>query len=93
MSSRSDPTADQVAQWMLDELNKVQYLYQQDAVYSIESKFGSAFVYVNDAGNPAIDRKVLAAFKKLTGESVIWERGERVWRKREQYDEPGRLQS
>jgi hypothetical protein len=93
MSSQSEPTADEVAKWMLDELNKVQYLYQQDAVYGIESMFGSAFVYLNDAGNPAIDRKVLAAFKKLTGESVIWERGERLWRKREQYDEPGRLQS
>ena len=78
---------------MLEELSKVQYLYQQDAVYAIESKFGPAFIYINDAGNPAIDRKVLAAFKKLTGESVIWERGERLWRKREQYDEPGRLQS
>ena len=46
-----------------------------------------------DLFDPLHARKVLAAFKKLTGESIIWERGERLWRKREQYDEPGRLQS
>lgn len=93
MNKQSKTAAEDVAEWMLAELGKVQYLYQQDAVYSIERKFGASFVYVNDAGNLAIDRKVLAAFKKLTGDSVIWERGERLWRKREQHDEPGRLQS
>lgn len=85
-------TPDQVAEWMLDELKRVKYLDQQSAVYDISSKFGEEFAYNNDSGNPAIDKKVLAAFRKLTGDSVIWERGQRMWRFREGYDEPGRQQ-
>ena len=85
-------TPDDVAQWMLDELKRVKYLYQETVVYDISSKFGEDFTYYSDNGNPAIGKKVLAAFKKLTGDSVIWERGERMWRFREKYDEPGRQQ-
>ncbi|WP_420919872.1 DUF6953 family protein [Pectobacterium brasiliense] len=39
-----------------------------------------------------IDKKVLNKFKKLTGDYVIWERGEKAWRKRTSYDKPGRQQ-
>jgi hypothetical protein len=92
MSHPSEVTAEQVAQWMVEELHRVEYLYQQDAVYAIETRFGEKFFYINDAGNPAIDKKVLAAFNKLTGDSVVWERGERVWRMREDYDLPSRQQ-
>lgn len=85
-------THEDVAKWMLDELKRVKYLYQETVVYDIESKFGAAFTYENDNGNLAIDKRVLAAFRKLTGDSVIWERGERLWRFREDHDEPGRQQ-
>jgi len=78
---------------MLDELHRVKFLYQQDAVFAIETKFGKEFSYVNNAGNPAIDKKVLAAFKKITGDSVVWERGERMWRMRASYDTNGRQQN
>ena len=93
MSSPSDTSAEQVAQWMVEELHRVKFLYQQEAVFAIETKFGAKFFYINDAGNPAIDRKVLASFKRLTGNSVVWERGERVWRLREAYDTHSRQQS
>lgn len=86
-------THDQVAQWMLAELKRVKYLYQETAVVDIASKFGDTFTYYNDNVNLAIDKKVLAAFRRLTGDSVIWERGERMWRFREEYDEPGRQQN
>jgi len=85
-------TPDDVAKWMLGELQREKYLYQETVVYDIESKFGKDFVYLNDNGNLAISRKILSAFKKLTGDSVIWERAERMWRFREQHDEPGRQQ-
>lgn len=85
-------TPDDVAQWMLSELKRVKYLYQETVVYDISSKFGEDFTYYNDSGNPAIGKKGLAAFKKRTGDSVIWERGERMWRFREKHDEPGRQQ-
>lgn len=83
---------DDVAKWMLDELQREKCLYQETVVYDIESKFGKDFVRLNDNGNLAISRKVLSAFKKLTGDSVIWERAERMWRFREKHDEPGRQQ-
>ena len=71
------------------QLQKTKYLYQEDVVYQIEKKFGRAFVYDNENGNPAIEKKVLAAFRKLSGEQVVWERGERCWRYREKYDQQG----
>jgi hypothetical protein len=85
-------TPDDVAKWMLSELQREKCLYQQTAVCDIESKFGENFIYYNDSGNPAIGKSVLSAFKKLTGDSVIWEKGERMWRFREKRDEPGRQQ-
>jgi hypothetical protein len=52
-----------------------------------------AFTHINENGNMAIRRDVLVAFQRLSGDSVIWERGERMWRKRQSYDEPGRQQA
>lgn len=85
-------TAAQVAQWMLAELERVDYLYQETVVYDIASKFGDSFTYINDNGNLAVSKAVLAEFKKLTKDSIVWERGQRMWRKRESHDEEGRLQ-
>lgn len=87
-----EATSFQVATWMLEELDRVKFLYQEEAVSQIEVKFGRDFVYENDGGNPAISRKVLSEFKKLTGDSVVWDRSERMWRRRENYDAPGRQQ-
>ena len=54
--------------------------------------FGDDFVYINENGNLAIEKKVLNVFRKLTDDSVVWSRGERMWRLREENDEPGRQQ-
>jgi hypothetical protein len=78
---------------MVDQFRNSDYLYQQVAVYNIQTRFGDQFVYYNQAGNQAIDRRVLAAFRALTGDAVVWERGQRVWRKRHGYDAPGRQQN
>ena len=85
-------TARDVAKWMLKKLEEVKYLYQEEVVYEISEKFGEEFTYINENGNDAIDRAVLKEFRKLTSDSVIWERGERMWRFREEYDEEGRSQ-
>jgi hypothetical protein len=86
-------TPKDVAQWMLEELKRETYLYQNMVVYDIEEKFGEEFTYINDNGNPAIDQRVLKEFRKLTEQTVVWERGERLWRLREDYDDPGRRQT
>ncbi|WP_404999754.1 DUF6953 family protein, partial [Escherichia coli] len=45
-----------------------------------DKQFGDTFVYLNANGNLSIDKKVLAKFRKLTNDTVIWERGEKAWR-------------
>jgi hypothetical protein len=92
MATQPKYTAADVADWMLGELSRQKYLYQETAVYDIEKRFGKTFVYENASGNLAIGKDVLRSFNKLTSDTVIWERGEKLWRKREKYDQPGRLQ-
>jgi len=67
-------------------------LYQADAATEIAERFGSEFIYTNDNGNPAIDKRILRAFKKITGETVVWDRWDFCWRKRAEADAPGRKQ-
>ncbi len=84
--SQPEHTADVVARWMLEQVqNEGLGLYQEDAAWNIKNKFGPAFVYDNENGNLAIDKKVLAAFKKISGNDVVWEKGEKCWRKRKHY--------
>jgi uncharacterized protein DUF6953 len=88
----SETTPEVIAQWMLAELERRQNLYQADAVSEIAGKFGPEFTYLNENGKPAIDRRVLKAFRKLSGDTVVWERWDFCWRKRNQTDAPGRKQ-
>lgn len=92
MNRPTDASPEDVAAWMLKELDRQKYLYQADVVYEIEKRFGEQFVYDNQNGNRAIDGRVLKAFRTLTGDTVVWERGQRMWRRREKYDEGGRRQ-
>lgn len=72
---------------MLEELHRQRgFLYQEVVVGQIQRAFGDEFVYTNENGNQAIDRRVLRAFRDLTAGDVVWERGERMWRFREDYD-------
>ncbi|ROS05604.1 hypothetical protein EDC56_1150 [Sinobacterium caligoides] len=74
-------TADDVAAWMLGQLEAKKWLYQEVVVYKIKKEFGEDFVYLNASGNLAIGKDVLKSFKKITENSVVWERGEKAWRK------------
>ena len=80
-------THKQVATYMAQQLKKRKELYQEEVVYEIEYQFGSEFVYINENGNLAIDREVLKEFRKLTP-NAVWERGNRLWRIRQNYDDP-----
>lgn len=93
MSEQNPITPKTVAEWMLEKLNNIKFLYQEDTVYEIDSKFGEEFTYTNDSGNLAIDRQVLSEFRKLTEGTVVWIRGERYWRFRENYDDPDTRQA
>jgi hypothetical protein len=90
--AKSEPTAEDVATWLFDELKRRREIYQEEAVDEIATKFGAQFTYDNEVGNPAIDKKVLVAFNKITRTEVVWERSNRLWRFREKGDEPSRMQ-
>jgi len=83
-------SARDVATFMLQRLIEERMLSQDVAVSEIALRFGEAFVYENQNGNPAIRADVLREFRKLTTDTVVWERGEKLWRFREDYDPPGR---
>ena len=68
-----------VARWMFDELNRKGRLWQEHAVHDIAEKFGEGYTYTNDNDNPAIDRKVLAEFRKLYAGKAEWDNGEKGW--------------
>ena len=85
-------TTKDVAQWMLDEVLNEGYLEQGAVVYVIFKKFGNEFVYQNDNGNLAIQKKVLAAFNKLSADNVVWLKGEKAWSPRKEHHKLGRQQ-
>ena len=87
----ADTSASDVAKFMVEELDKRKYLDQEIIVQKIKKQFGGAFVYINENGNYAIARGVLKEFKKLTPD-VVWDRGERAWRRRLKFDTQGKRQ-
>ncbi len=86
------PNADTVARWMVDEVTSAGILDQYNAIDHIQRKFGEQFVYINNVGNPAIDKMVLRRFNQLTAATVVWSSNERYWRLRSRFDPPGRMQ-
>lgn len=85
-------TTHDVAAWMLSVIEDTGELTQNNAYYEINKRFGSSFTTVTNSGSPSIKGGVLTAFKNMTEDTVVWERGEKKWRKREFYDAPGRDQ-
>lgn len=71
------------ADWMLSEFNRVGgVLVQRQAAIGIHATFGSDFTYKNAQGNLAINSIVLREFRKLTEESIVWEKDNLRWRAR-----------
>jgi len=87
-----DATPADVAAWMLSEYQKETVLYQDTAAGEIAARFGNSFVYENANGNLALSAPVLTAFRKISGDDVVWSKSERYWRAREKGDVPGRNQ-
>jgi len=75
---------------MVERLERDQYLLQRDAVNEIELRFRREFTYNGLHAGSAIDRRVLEAFRRMTKDTVVWERRLRQWRKRQAGDEAGR---
>jgi hypothetical protein len=85
-------TSKDVAEWMLSAVLEHEELTQNDAFYQINKQFGSVFTTITNGGSPSIKGGVLSAFKAISEDTIVWERGEKKWRKRAFYDGPGREQ-
>ena len=82
MSGPHEVTPRKVAEFMVrlfDE--RWGSLDRSRAVREIRDRFGEAFLYRDDNGNWAIDRRVLAEFRELTPDKV-WSRGDLRWEPR-----------
>jgi hypothetical protein len=90
----SETTPEVIAKWMVSQLeeSRTGRLYQVDAVRDIAAQFGDEFTYLNDNGNPAIHKRILQAFRKISGDGVVWDRWDFCWRHREAGDAPSRKQ-
>jgi len=73
---------------MVAEVQVQGFLFRSTAVNHIAEHFGEEFTYRNEAGNLAIARPVLQAFRKLTEETVVWDRWSKAWRDRRHTDRP-----
>ena len=85
-------TSSDVAEWILSTIQEQGELSQNNAFYEINKRFGNGFTSISNSGSPSIGKGVLTAFRKISDDVVIWERGDKKWRKREFYDVPGRQQ-
>lgn len=82
--------ANSIASWMLSKIQKETCIYQEDVVdYLVKAK-REDLLTENVDGNQAIGKQVLAAFRKLAPDTVVWVKPDRYWRFRVAEDEPGR---
>ncbi|WP_460085414.1 DUF6953 family protein [Pseudomonas sp. H2_G03] len=75
---------------MLSEIERDACVYQDDVVDHIVKSGHEELLTENADGNQVLGKSVLATFRKLTPDSVVWVKPDRYWRFRVAEDEPGR---
>ena len=83
-------TADHAAGWMLSRIGQDGCLYQDDVVDHLIRSGADDLLSENAEGNLVLGTSLLAAFRKLTPDNVMWIRPDLYWRFRVPEDEPGR---
>lgn len=79
-----------VAAWMLGKIQEEDCIYQDDVVDHLIKAEREDLLIENADGNQVLGKGVLAAFRKLTPDNVVWVKPDRYWRFRVAEDEPGR---
>lgn len=74
-----EATAQQVAEWMVEEIRFKGNLYQTDAIEYVKTNFGEQFVFINENGNASLSKEVKKAFRKLHGGRIAWDRDSFMW--------------
>ncbi|WP_338661145.1 hypothetical protein VQH23_12945 [Pararoseomonas sp. SCSIO 73927] len=91
MDTTEDMTPEEAANWMLREYEAKRFLYQEEAASHLLHLQDQKLAYYDASGNVCVGKAVLAAFNKLTPNSV-YERVDKFWRDRLTTDQPGRQQ-
>lgn len=76
-------TPKQVAEWMNQLFQTRGFLDQYTAATGILRAFGKEHLYKNGNGNWAINKPILAEFRKLTTDTAMWSRSDQRWVKRQ----------
>ena len=76
---------------MKGQVEKEGLLYQETAAAQLLEENNESLAYWDDSGNLCIGKSVLSAFRTLTP-NLVYERSEKFWRIRADYDRPGRQQ-
>lgn len=74
-----EPTAQEVAEWMVKEIRFTGTLHQSAAIEYVKANFGEQFVFVNENGNASLSKDVKKAFRKLHGGRIAWDRDGFLW--------------
>ena len=93
MDTGNGVTTDDVARWMADQVGTHGVLDQAAAAERIGRIFGPGFTLRNRNGTWAIATPVLAAFRRLTAGTVVWEPSILAWCLRMPDDPPDRRQA
>lgn len=89
----AEPTVDDVARWLLREIEYHDDGYDaQTAASAIRDRFGSEFVYSSASVSLGTHPKVKAAMYRLSDDRVVWDHAIRAWRMRVRGDKPGHAQ-
>lgn len=72
-------SAQEAAQWMIEEIKFKGSLRQEDAITHVRTHFGEEHVFVNEQGNASLSKDVKKAFRKLHGGKVAWDRDGFFW--------------
>ena len=93
MDREQGVTTYDAARWMADQVRRSGVLDQAAAAERLALAYGAPFTLRNRNGTWAIARPVLAAFRKLTAGTVVWEPSILAWRLRTPDDRADRRQA
>jgi hypothetical protein len=84
-------TEEDAADWMLEEYEKLGFLYQEAAASHLLLCQDERLAYFDTQSNVCVGKQVLMIFNRLTPDAV-YERSDKFWRRRLATDKPGRQQ-
>jgi hypothetical protein len=84
-------TEEEAAEWMLATVEAYRFLDQSTVAMYLQQQ-NENLIYFNDQGSLAVSKRVLAKFRTISPDHIVWSRSGLHWRHREEYDQPGRMQ-